>query len=319
MKRLMAFLFKNSILLIVLAVVLYFCLRVPGFLSITTLKNILMNSIAISIIALGLTFVLSVNKWDVSIGSTASLSAMTTCYLIQVSGGSTFLGLVGGLAVALLCGFLNGLLVAKLHFEDIVATIATQSLFFGLAFLYAGGYEIYKNMRPSFRFIFNGNLGVVPFVLVLTVVIYTIADIFFRKKKIGRWLYSTGNNPRAALFSAVPVERVIMIAYLLSGLFAGFAGILGASEHGRAWILLGQGYLLTGYCVVFLGISIFEKPTPFGTLLSAFFISTIRTGFVMENVIYYLSDIVIGLLLLGAVVVSNEKKIVHQNYKVGEL
>ena len=274
----------------------------PQFLTAETLRNILWHMSISAIVALGVTFVAITGKWDISFGGTAGLATMTTCYLITLFGEhATAWAILVGLAIGLAVGGINGILVVRFGLPDLLTTLATYSLAFGLSFLPGGGYELHHNLGKSFAFLFNGMIGPIPFITIFVSLIYCIAYLILHRSRFGRAAYAIGMGEQTALFSGISVQSIRLSAYVLCGSLAAFGGILTASEHMRAWVLLSQGYLLRDFAALFLGISLFGRPTVYGTWLGAFFLTTVRTGLVLCRAPYHVSDVLTGALLLTAI------------------
>lgn len=288
--------------------IIVFAIIIPRFFTLTTLENVLMAMSIPAIVSLGLTFVLIAGNWDLSFGSTAGLVTMTTCYVISMTGGNVFLGILAGLGITLLVGFFNGIAIAYRRFSDLLTTIAMSSLLFGLSFLYSGGYEIHKHVRSSLGFFYYGHLGPIPFVIIFTLLVYLLVYLILNRSRLGRAFYATGGGEEAAVYSGANVRRLKMSAFIICAVLAGIGGILSAAQSGRAWVLLGQRFLLTDFTVAFLGWSIFGKPSVLGTFIGALFLSILRSALIMASAPYHLSDILTGLLLLIAIVIGMEKR-----------
>jgi ribose transport system permease protein len=299
---------KRYLFFAALAVIyIAFSVFVKGFFSWTALGNILVEISIPSLVSLGLTFVIISGNWDLSFGSVAGIASMTTCYVTSITG-NMFLGILSGLMVALLAGIVNGAFVSYFGLSDVIITIGTGSIYFGLSYLYSGGYHIHENLGDSFGFLYAGSVGPFPVPTILLGAICLGAYITFNRAKIGRAFYSTGLARTAAIFSGVNTEFCKMLAFVICGLLAGIGGILTASENKSAWVLIGQDYLLTDYAIVFLGWAIFDKPSVIGTLVGAFFLGTISTGFVMAGVPFYVRNLGTGALLLIAITIGAERQ-----------
>jgi|LSQX01.2.fsa_nt_gb ribose transport system permease protein len=301
-RRFLAQVVKNNVPRIGLLLFLVFIAFTPGMFSWITMVNVLKSAIVPAVVSLGLLCVVITGKWDMSIGSVAGLVGTATCYVISVSGGNTLLGISVGFIVALVCGVANGLLISYAEFQDMVTTVATSALMLGASYLFAGGYEIYKNLGPSFAFLFSGYLGPVPFVFCLVAGLYLIFHFILHRSAWGRSFFAAGGNEQAAYYSGINVRKIRFWGYVLAGLLAGVGGVLGASEHMRSWVLLGQTYVLTGYCIVFLGSALLGRFTVAGTLIAAVLLSILKNWIVMAGFAFYIDSVLTGVFLLIAVV-----------------
>lgn len=302
LKMMQRYLVQYAMLGVFFIIIITFGIFSPRFLTFETLRNVLWHMSISAIVALGVTFVVITGKWDISFGGTAGLATMTTCYLITVFGErATIWAIMVGLAIGLSVGVVNGMLIVKFGLSDLLTTLATYSLTFGLSFLPGGGYELHHNLEKSFAFLFNGMIGPIPFIVFLTFLIYLFAFLVLHCSRFGRAAYAIGLGESAALYSGINVRLIRVSAFVLCGLLAAFGGILTASEHMRAWVLLSQGYLLRDFAALFLGVSFFGRATVYGTWLGAFFLTMVRTGLVLCKAPYHLSDVLTGTLLLIAI------------------
>lgn len=273
-----------------------FSFMTPAFLTRDNLLAIVAQSSAIGIISIGLTFVMITEKTDMSFGSCCGLSGMTTAFLL-----SRHLhpvpAILLGLCVGLIIGLVNSWLVAHLRIQSVVATISTQAIAFGLAYLYSGGVDIHDGVEAPFTLLGKGFVGPVPMPAVLLLVILAGAIFFMNYTRFGRYLYAVGGNPIAAKFSGIRVQSYEVLAYVICGVLASAAGILMVARLGYGAAYTGQGYLLDGFASVYLGCTILKrgKPNVVGSVVGALFMMILNNGFQLLNV-----DFVMQILAKGA-------------------
>ena len=221
---------------------------------------------------------------------------------LQLGLGTTELVFIG-LAVGLLCGAFNAVLVTVLGLPSIVVTIGTMSLFRGISYIVLGD-QAYRGYPPDFAFFGQGYVfWVFSFELVLFAVLALIYGILLHKTNFGRTIYAIGNNPTGALFSGIRVQRVKFILFLLTGLMSGVAAICLTSRLGSTRPSIGAGMELEVITMVVLGgVNILGgSGTILGVVLAAFVMGLVTFGFGLLNVPGIVMSIFIGLLLIGVI------------------
>lgn len=277
----------------------------PFFLDATNLLRTTSDFMEIGILMLPMVFIIITGNIDLSIASTLGLAAslMGRLYL---AGWNIWLAVVAALLVSVLCGLLNGVLIARLKLPALVVTIGTLSFYRGLAYALLGD-QAARGYPPEFTFLGQGTLGTtkIPVALLLFAVLAVIFGLVLHKTVFGRYLYAIGNNAEASRFSGVPVERATMITYVLSSVMAALAGFVLAARFGSTRPDIGSGLELTVITVVVLGgVSIFGgSGTMVGALLALVLVGLLRFGMGLVNLQGQVQSIVIGLLLLLAILV----------------
>lgn len=295
----------GTVLAIILLVVI-FAVAVPEFLTGSNIVNILRSISIVTIIAVGLTISLTINGFDLSVGSAATLaSTLVVSFFVWYSmpiGVSILLALALTLGVACF----NAFLIVKIKIPDLFATLATMFIIEGVAMTYSGGGSISAGMP---RLDGTATVGTIPemfsrisqtpYIIFIMVGIVAIVHLFLNHTKHGRFLYVVGGNMEAAKLSGIPVNRYRTIAYFASALLAGFGGILLASQVGSAQINAGAGYLMPAVAAAFIGSSFAGqgKPNAIGTLVGACLVGVLENGLVMLSVPYYSLNIIKGAVL----------------------
>ena len=150
----------------------------------------------------------------------------------------------------------------------------------------------------------DGRIFGIPYPVIYLFVAYILSYIFLHHTKYGRNFYAIGSNQSAARFSGVKVEKYIVIAYMLCIGLAAFANQILVAAQGNGNVRGGQVLLLPAWAAVFVGISIFKKPSIIGTFLGAFLIAIMQNGFTLLNSPFYIMDLIVGSTLAGALLVS---------------
>lgn len=208
----------------------------PGFFQIRlqdghlfgSLIDILNRGTPLILISLGMTLVIAKEGIDISVGSVLAIAASLAAFLLQKHVPFPF-ALLAGLGIGLLCGLWNGLLVAKLKIQPMIATLILLTVGRGIAQLIAGG-QIITISDKAYRYMGGGFLFGIPFAVVLAIVVFLILHILMRRTAFGLFLEAVGANRISSEYAGVHTSRVIIAVYVISGFFAALAGIIISSN-----------------------------------------------------------------------------------------
>ncbi|MDD3822606.1 MAG: ABC transporter permease [Sphaerochaetaceae bacterium] len=289
--------------IIFVLMVVFFSNLSPYFLDYFNLMNATFQFSEKAIMALPMIYIIMCGDIDISIASIIALSA----YAIGTASAAG-VGTVGlfaiGLAVGTAAGLINGLLITGFNMPAIAVTLATQSIYRGIA--QAALEERAMTSYPKgFGFFGQDFIGqtVIPFELVLYLVLAIVMGFILHKSAYGRRLYAIGSAPEAARFSGIKVKQVRIINYTLMGLFSGLAGILLTSR-----ILSARSNIATSWdlevitLVVLGGVSINGgKGTMYGVVIASFLVGYLKFGMGLLKLSGTIMTIVIGTLLIIAV------------------
>lgn len=287
-------------------IILIFGQANSAFLSIRNLYTLLKHVSINGICALGLTFVIAAGHVDMAFPRIGCLAGMTTSHLIAIGQGP-ILSILAGVLVGLVFGLVNGIAIGKYKMPDMVVTIGTGFIAYGLGYLYSGGARIFKNFLKSGILNFNNAKYIgLPLPVIVTAVLYLLGYLILHRSTYGRGFYATGEHKVAAIFSGVKVRNYIVVSFVLVGGLSALATILITSAQGTGIVKTGLPLLMPAYSAVFLGSAIFKKPSVYGTLLGALFISIIINGFVILSVPYYYADLIMAIILVVALTLSSD-------------
>lgn len=302
---------KYGTVFVALLVFAYFSFSANGFFSTQNIMLLLKQMSALTIISLGFTFVMAVGGFDMSIGYATGLVGIVFVKIL-LSTGSFMLSLSAGLAIGLLIGCFNGILVSYIGLPDFIGTFAVGSVIYGIKMMITEGNPIYvKGVESSginlFRSINSAMLfGVVPVMVIIMLFFIILCYILMEKTRLGRRIYAIGGNREAALFSGINVRWYKFITYLISGIMVVFTAVLVCSRLNSAQPTSGEGYLMNAISVVYLSTTMFGEgqPTILGTVVGAFIISMLSNGLTMLGMTYYFQDITTGVVVILAVLMS---------------
>ena len=301
------FLYRYAAVGIIVLVIVFFGLTNENFLTFKNFADILRSVSISAFLALGVTFSLVVDGFDVSVGSTASLATIGAAAAMVYFRQEIAIALLVPLVLGVLVGLLNSFLIVKLRMPDLLATLAVMFVVNGIQLTYTGGYSIYTGVvhngaettgviLPAFLFIGQGNVFGIPFAVILLAFVVLLSHLFLTRTTTGRFMYLVGGNREAAKHFGLPINRLRTLAYVISGLLAAIGGIVLTSRIGSGQISAGAPMLMDAVAAAYVGYAIFgqKKPSVVGTLLGALLIGVLLNGLTMMNVPYYAQDIVKG-------------------------
>jgi len=293
--------FSWEALLVAVAVAIFVAnsLASPYFLDPWSLSDLTFNFTEKAIVAFAMALLIIAGEIDLSVAAIIALASTLMGMAVQAGLGTP--GLVAiGLAAGLACGAFNGFLVTRLGLPSIVVTIGTMTLYRGIAFIILGD-QAYKGYPESFAFFGQGYVWwVVSFELVLFTVFAVVYWVLLHRTSFGRRVFAIGNNPVAARFSGVRVERIKFVLFCLTGLMSGFAAVLITSRLGSTRPSIAQGYELEIITMVVLGgVNILGgSGSILGVVLAALIMGLVTFGLGLLNVPGIVMSIFVGLLLI---------------------
>jgi len=293
------FSWEALLVLVAIAIFIINSLASPYFLNAWSLSDLTFNFTEKALIALAMALLIISGEIDLSVAAIIALASTLMGMAVQAGVGTP--GLVAiGISVGLACGAFNGAMVTGLGLPSIVVTIGTMSLFRGVSYIILGD-QAYKGYPADFAFFGQGYVWwVVSFELVLFLAAALVYGFLLHRTSFGRRIFAIGNNPVAAQFSGVRVERIKFILFCLTGLMAGIASVLITSRLGSTRPSIAQGYELEAITMVVLGgVSILGGSGSIpGVVLAAFIMGLVTFGLGLLNVPGIVMSIFIGSLLI---------------------
>lgn len=301
---------KYGTVVVLLGMVLLFSVAMPTvFLSTTNFVNVLAQMSLTAIIAGGVTLVLVVGEFDMSIGYNASLAGILAVGLMHNQGLSEPVAIVTVLIAGSLIGLVNGLLVTKLGVNALIATLGSGTMLVGLNYFYANGVPIAlgPNQTEAFTHISLGRdlLGI-PNPIIYMVVIMVALWVILNKTDLGQHMQAVGGNREAATLSGISVDRTKIAAFIIAGLCAAITGVLLASRIGNGYVSAGDAYLLSSFAAVFLGSAALRDGQfhIIGTFLGVLTVGVGFNGLALAGTPTFIQFLFQGGLLVAAVALN---------------
>ena len=279
----------------------------PYFLDARNLSRTSSDFMEIGLMMLPMVFIIITGNIDLSVASNMGMSA-SFMGLLHNMGVNIWVAAMAGLLLGTLGGLLNGYLIARVKLPALVVTLGTYAFYRGIAYGFLGD-QAARDYPEAFTYFGQGKVfnSLIPFSVALFVVLAIIFGFVLHKTAFGRYLYAIGNNENATIYSGVPVARIKLIIFTLSGFMAALAGLILAARFGSTRPDIGTGLELSVITAAVLGGVDINGGT--GTMLGAAFslllIGLMRFGMGLLNLQGQVQGIAIGLLLILSILIPN--------------
>ena len=290
-----------TLLLMILGIVVVMSFVTPYFLSASNFRAVAVGMTPTAIIVIGMAILLASGGFDLSVGSVMALSS-TVVALLLLAGVPIPAAVILGLLLGAVAGLVNGILITMIGINPLVATLGTMSIARGIALVLTEGFSV-SSLPPSFGFIGKASLFGIPLLVILTLSLIILFDLAVRHTRFFRQIYFIGANEKAAMLSGIAVNRVRIIAYILTGVLAALAGVLLASRLMSGTPTAGNALELQVLAAAVIGGASLRggEGTILGAFLGVVFVALINNAMTVLAVSIYWQMIVIGAVLVCAV------------------
>ncbi|WP_123336715.1 ABC transporter permease [Erwinia sp. JUb26] len=279
---------------------------------------IVLRQISINgILAIGMTFVIITAGVDLSVGSVLALSGIVAARFATTNTGlaigdtahAVLMPLIIALGIGIVCGLLNGTILARYRLQPFIVTMGMLSAARGLALLTTDGNPV-SQLNSDFRWLGNGYVLGIPVPVILFVVLFALAWILLNKTLFGRYVYAVGGNQKSARTSGISVVKIKVLVYTLCGALAGIAGLILTARTGSAQTNAGAAYELDAIAAVVIGGTSMAGGvgTLIGTLFGILIIGVMNNGLDLLGVQSYYQQIIKGALIVVAVLLDPSRK-----------
>jgi ribose transport system permease protein len=298
---------SNSVLIATVALILFIGVIHPDFLAWGQLKEIVQNAAYVGIIAGGMAFLIAMREIDLSVGSMFGLTLIAASLFMQ-HGMNPWLAALLGILLGCGLGLINAILVQFIAIPAIVATLATLSVYRGLAQALSGGEQVTGLPADNSFFTFLGGdvLGIPTSVWVLVIVAAVLTAVL-RFTPYGYRVRSIGSNPEAATFSGISIPRVRVQTLVLIGGLCGLSGMLGLAFFISGDPNIGSGFELTAIAAAVIGGTPLRggSATVVGAVLGSILLSAVNSGLAYFDVPVNWSSFATGAVILAAVALDS--------------
>jgi len=283
-------------------------LKDDGFLTARNLLNIVQQTAPVTVMAVGMVFVLTAGEIDLSIGSIVAISALLAAMTLRTE--PWFIGAAAGLAAGTAIGSVNGALVAYLKLPSFLVTLATMGLLAGVA-RWLTNLQSVPITNATFNNLFGaGSLGSVPSLVIWTVFVVAVGHFVYRESRFGAHVHAIGDNAGAARGVGIRVSRVRFAVIVLSAVMAALAGLLYAGRLHGARYTLGETDLLTVIAAVIVGgtrLTGGMGSIP-GALIGSLLMGMLNNGLILMGLDVSGQMMVRGLIILTAIALTLREK-----------
>lgn len=300
----------NSILgtllaLVILCVVLTICSN--KFLTYSNLMSVLKQTTFTALLASGMLLCLITAGIDLSVGANATFCACIMGMMVKAGINNAFILIIVALIAGTAIGLINGLLLTRLHLpHPFVSTLGMKNFLWGASLLVTGS-QMISGFPKGVTALGSAAIGGFPVSFIVLLVIYIIMHILLTRTALGRSIYCAGGNMEATRLSGINSANVLTFCYVVSGFMAGLAGIVSV---GRSGICNGANAIqpydtdAIASCVIGGASFMGGKGTMAGTLIGALVIATLRNGFTLLAIDSSIQNMVLGLVIIGAVLLD---------------
>jgi ribose transport system permease protein len=280
----------------------------PYFLTVSNLLNVLEQTSINGIVAVGMTYVIISGGIDLSVGSLLALSGVVLATLLH-DGMSIVVAGVAALAVGAFFGSLSGMAITWGRLPPFIATLGMMSIARGCALLFTEGRPV-SGFDAAFRSVATARIAGIPAPVFVTAVVYLVGHFVLSETKFGRYVYALGGNEEATRLSGVNVRLYKTAVYAVSGLTSATAAVLLTARLNSAQPIAGIMYELDAIAAVVIGGTslVGGEGSLGGTLIGALIMGVLRNGLNLLSVSSFMQQVVIGLVIIGAVLIDTALK-----------
>ncbi len=300
---------ENIILVVFIVIISIISIILPRFRTVHNMLIVLRQFSLITIVAFGQSIVLISGGFDLSVGNIVAGANMVVAYLMVFLGWPVWLSVIVATLVGTLCGLINGILVAKIRINPLIATLASGWIFSGVILVTSRGWPI-TDLPKAFDILGQGFFLGIPFPVWFMIITGIILSIFLAKTIVGRYLYAIGGNEKASILAGLNSSNLRLLSYVICGTLAGFAGVVLASRMGTAQAEAGVPWTLpTVAAAVIGGVSLFGgKGKIYGVFIGSAIMGIINNVLVLMRISPYWQSLISGFILLLAVSVDAIRK-----------
>jgi ribose transport system permease protein len=304
---------KWAPLLVLIALVIFFTLVNPNFLSLRNFARISISATPALMVALGVTFIILMGSIDLSMEGAVAVCAVIFAMLFTYLGGTVagwgWIALPACILVGALFGLLNGLVHVLLRIPSFMASLSIGFVGIGLSLLMTGGDRIRVEDKVFRSLLTDRYLGF-PLMVHVALVVLLAAWFIQSRTAIGRNFYAIGGGEDLAHASGLNVRRVRVIGFMLAGVFYAFGALFAVAQIGIAETATGYNFMFVSITSVVVGGTALWGGSGgvWNTLVGVLIVNVINNGMIVMGLPRYVQDGVLGLLVITAVVLSTDRK-----------
>ena len=291
----------------VVALFAVFSITARNFFTMRNVLSLALQTSTTTLMGIGVTFTIITAGIDLSIGSVIALTG-TVAVMAAIAGVPIWASMIVGLITGVICGLANGLLITRLKLPPFIATLGMMMVARGVALTITNANawpapEAFGALGNDAILRFGQKFPGIAYPVLIMIAMAFVFHFVLKKTRIGRYTYAVGSNEEAARLSGIKVRRVKVVSYIISAFLAGLVGIILASRMVTSQPNSAIGYELNAIAsAVIGGTSLMGGVgTVGGTVIGSFIIGILTVGLTMQGTNYFMQQIVIGLVVIGAV------------------
>lgn len=295
---------KFGIIASLLALMLVFTILTNKFLSVSNFLNILQQAAINLCVAVGMTFVIITGGIDLSVGSVMALSGMIMAQMMD-GGMNPLLSAIVGLAVGVLLGSINGVMIAKMQLQPFLVTLGTMSAYRGINLIISNGLPV-RGFSSAYVNFMNSLNGFIPLPIILSLILAIVSMIVLKYFKFGQYLFALGGNEEATRLSGINTVKMKIVTYGFSGFCSALAAVIFLGRLGAADPQAGNGYEMNAIAAAAIGGASLAggKGSIVGTIIGCLILQTLNNGLTLLNVQSFYQTFAIGVIVLIATMID---------------
>lgn len=277
----------------------------PRFLTVDNVAVITRAAAFVGLVSLGQMTCLIAGVIDLSVGAVGGFAGVCTAILMYNTSIEPYVCIVIGISIGAVIGLINGTLVTRLKLNPFIVTLAMSFVISGAILVTTGGWAI-PDLPKKIEWMGRGSLGPVPVPTLITIIVAFLLAFLLNRTYIGRHIFAMGGNKEAAILVGIPVKRLTTLVYMISGSLSALAGVMMLARLASGQPTVGQGWLLPSFAAPILGGAALNggAGSVLGTLVGALLMAVIQNSIVMTGMSVYWENVVVGLVLVGAIVLD---------------
>ncbi len=314
---------KNAIVLVLIALCVGFTIGNQNFVKMTNLVNLTTQMAINAVLTIGLTYVIILGGIDISVGSVAAVAGVVAALLCRTlpEGTNEFvmvpIQLLVGVVIGLLFGAFNGLMITKFSVVPMIATLASQTIARGFAYIFSGGTSV-SGLNSVYSWIGSARLfktearptGWLPIITIVVIILVVLMHMLLSKTVFGRHVFATGSNKNVAHLSGINTDKVTFLCYTICGVMAAVAGVLNSSK-----LQNGQPGACEGYEMFAIASTVMGGTSLTGgsgsvarAMIGCAVVAVINNGMNLLHINSYWQKVVLGVIILLAVIMDMAQK-----------
>lgn len=308
-KKIRRFVEKFYIFIVLLIVVVFFSIAAPRFFTVLNLTNILVQNSYLIIATIGIAMIMISSGADLSVSYQIGIISVVLGKMMTKAGLPIWLSLAAALLLGVVLGSVNGLCAIKLKVHPMVATMATMTIYQGIAFVSSNS-ETYFDFPAFFKKIGQGKLGPIPICVIIMIVAVVVGYFLLNKTYFGRYVYSIGGNEEATRLAGVNTTKVRLLIFVVAGLFVAVSAIVLTARTGSASAGIASDAMFSCFTACILGGISFAGGggNVLSVIISVLIIGVLSNGMQMMGYSIYSQYIAKGVLLVAAIAYDNFQK-----------